>query len=1205
LIPNIDSFFNLIRVRIKEAEYFEFYRSHLRKFAQFCSEFRHIDITSIRKQLEYLDSLEDLDLKIKLKEVCQTLDHKRALQAGNISNYDPTVIYFDGVRANFLVIIQHINNLKWEYCVVFKDYFNDASSSLLKSDKAGEYKGKNLDKLIESSWAKAYAKWKQITVDIESGLMKLVTLDTFTIKYFANDFDKFRDEFIYINTYFKIKSLDYRNKQIILYNKFKMSYSAALEIDRIHKQLSLINKFQELDDLLNIKSESFKQWDLNKMDEKIEKTVTVLDRINDKEKIDCLNAYTESLGLVDWLRQNAPSLSELKFLVDLASMSTSTNTDTSLDKTVFAKTLKEAGTAFAFLIYELKVDVTFYQFMGLCEKVCSHLESDRSIAAKLLAVKDKVELLEEIKKKKGNVELTSIESAQDINQNGVYRIKLQLDGGLSKEDTMTISDLISLEFKTKEKDIVYTHDQLLELQNVLSLIAPRKVKKGEANTVAGDDDMDITDEQSGEHESQTLDYFIALFSSVERLAEIYLKLLHDGCLFFDSFEVVIHSDITKKLFERKQPVLEICFMNNRAVIKDTKGDTLSSISCLCSLMEQAFENWSVYVSNLRDSFNSLNYFTLAQIKYLLVNLNSLVTNSMLESNEFDMVCSILSILNNDLDEKKVLDECKRPIDARILEARKSADDLKFTSDASSQRTDLESEFIQKWMDYLRHQNLVQVEAITLRHLAILLDSLEESNKTFVQIKRTVPGYLVHVGEPNLIVCSQHEQIQTALSIYALSPNQPMPKNDEILICTTQTTTEEVENFLRIVFKSTGNKIYTLMNIHDLAYEATERVEKFLQSSNAVLTKTSKFVLVIMCSQEKHSQSILASLYAKNKIKPVILSSENLENYVNQKFFRKKDRKFLLTNYDPDFSAARVLISRSSGNGKSQYVKELVQRIKSNAKNVFNYQIIRIKSSTLNLDAEIDKFFALKAESGSSHPTLFHIDVAYEVFHNLDHYLFSLFILNYLKHTNGMVWRRNADTDLYIIEITPPLMLHSDKLLAIHSMINYLPKIEFKTPNRHLYDLRNGSTGSGPVPNLFSSLYKSEMYQRSCFYIKLINEFRERRATRDRQVLSDKSNSHHRENRGNNNNNNSNNAQKIVSYEKLDEIDEILNQRFDSATTMSEQECLEVIMKNSGLTEPNWHEIKNYCSFLNSNLELVDKSELIKTVVGKQTISFYF
>jgi hypothetical protein len=237
-------------------------------------------------------------------------------------------------------------------------------------------------------WPMTVEKWeKQLARKSEDGSIKLIELDNLLNAHFDGSYSRMEKELIYVNNYFKINQLEQRNKQIQLYNRFKSCYSSALEIENIRTKLEFSSRFDELSDLLNIESEQYKEWNLNKMDGKLEKTIRILDKMNE-DKLDCLKAFSESLKLINWLKANANSLTELKFLVDLTSSSTST----SMDRSVLAKTLKEAGTAFASLIYELNTEDGFYVFMELCEKCFSHLDSDRFIAAKLRAIKDQVKM---------------------------------------------------------------------------------------------------------------------------------------------------------------------------------------------------------------------------------------------------------------------------------------------------------------------------------------------------------------------------------------------------------------------------------------------------------------------------------------------------------------------------------------------------------------------------------------------------------------------------------------------------------------------------------------------------------------------------------------------------------------------------------------------------------------------------------------------
>jgi hypothetical protein len=379
------------------------------------------------------------------------------------------------------------------------------------------------------------------------------------------------------------------------------------------------------------------------------------------------------------------------------------------------------------------------------------------------------------------------------------------------ESSVKIADLITLNFTTAQnREHTYNYEQLVELQNVLMLIAPRRTKAENVDT----QDLDITDDSDPNEitESHTLEYFIDLFTSITRLAEIYLKLLRDGCLFFDAFAVTVRSNITHRQLSPTEPILELSLLNGTAIVRDKQAtSTLDSIGSLCSLMDHTFANWTSFVASMRDSFDSLNFFTLRQIKFLLVTFNNLLQSqggSTEQTAEFEKVRAILSVINNggddDLTVAKLAAFCAQPVTVNT----NTSVDPKFVYSKTT-TTELENEFIKKWMDYLSYQHAVQPDAMTLKRLAIVLRSVEAAattSSTWHSIKRAVPGYL-HVGEPNLIVCAQREQIQTALSIYAFSPMEPMPKSDEILFCTVHTTAEEVENFLRVVFRYFSLKIF--------------------------------------------------------------------------------------------------------------------------------------------------------------------------------------------------------------------------------------------------------------------------------------------------------------------------------------------------------------------------------------------------------------
>lgn len=169
----------------------------------------------------------------------------------------------------------------------------------------------------------------------------------------------------------------------------------AKNIETIRKKLKLESSFTELIDLLQISNRE--NWDLLNMDEHIKIVVSYLDLFNDPLKLDCLTTFANCLNLVEWLRNNVPSLVQFNELVNL--VSTYNEPLPNIDLKELANTLKKAGTAYAPLIYDLKKGATFFEFMSKCETVFLHLEIDKEIPSKFDLLFKKIDLLAEIKYK--------------------------------------------------------------------------------------------------------------------------------------------------------------------------------------------------------------------------------------------------------------------------------------------------------------------------------------------------------------------------------------------------------------------------------------------------------------------------------------------------------------------------------------------------------------------------------------------------------------------------------------------------------------------------------------------------------------------------------------------------------------------------------------------------------------------------------------
>lgn len=205
----------------------------------------------------------------------------------------------------------------------------------------------------------------------------------------------------------------------------------------------------------------------------------------------------------------------------------------------------------------------------------------------------------------------------------------------------------------------------------------------------------------------------------------------------------------------------------------------------------------------------------------------------------------------------------------------------------------------------------------------------------------------------------------------------MPTNDEVLFCTSKTTGEEVESFLRLVLTTRENEscLYCVANVQELAYEAQTTLEQYLhydERFNKPLQVRGRFALVFVSTTAK--QSLIASVLAKYRVNPVEFDDDMLRVYINDKLQGDNKSAVSVSDLDPDRATVRVLTSKRSGNGKSKYVKHLMAK-----RSEVDKMTVRVKSPVIDVDAEILKFINCQSKCPSRYSArIYHVDIAYEV-----------------------------------------------------------------------------------------------------------------------------------------------------------------------------------------------------------------------------------
>ena len=1227
----------LLQFRYKEVCAFKDYMLSMKAVMQLLAKFKHIQTNAYDKQLRKL-FISDMN-ELLLTDVCACQTLAQILRSGaNLNAFTPHITAFEHIHDKEIKLVNEMISLDRLKCVLFDSYFAESCEQVRVQLSLNCLP---VTVAIENVFLLAKSKWQLIVDSIQSGTIKLVDIDRYLSTCFGNNFDKTIMELSYICKYFKIKNLNERIVQLERYRRFKSISEGAVFIEQIRRSLNMNHEFKELEILLHVKSAAFNEWTILHMDQSVENTIRILEKMNTAEKIRCLKTFVDALEFVKWLRTTTNNVNELKFLVDLASMD-----EKGTNKDLLAKALKEAGTAFAPLIFDLKVTDNFHRFMSLCEIVWLHLDTDKNICDKLLFIKDQIGALENIRLKKGNVELSTINQAKQINKKGVYKVGnlksafISSNGVVNIEGVTNISSLIELEIdldaekKSKKSSSVKSYEDLKELQSILILVAKNSTK---------------TLDDSEESDEEALEYFIEIFNNIVRLAEILLKLLRNGCDFFDDFIVNVYCDITDDRLNAGNASLSIKLDSKysglknslKELVQNSTDSTVRALKNLCIFMETCVELWQSYFFSLRNQYKFINYFTTNQLIFLKANLGKIFFSPNLTPRDLNQIdLRMISFLLGDLVgtdlsietlkttfqltlEKKSTFLHKTPkTELLVYETRvnqfinKTAYENKFRvsvvreavklygcmnidlitdyclvndmleeeeEDESDQQlndddiemTPIEQEELieidfnkridQIWSQFLKHQHGYCEHSLTFEHLAIYLELIRQEKHDY---ERQIPGYLTNKGNPNLIICPASEQISIALSIYAHTPEEPLPSCDEFLYCSGETSSEEVENFLRIAFKSNGSKIYTLLNMQDIKYENAALIEKFLSLSSQ-LEPSGNYNLVCICSQEKQSQSILAALLMRYRVKTIVLPATDLDEYLASKFIIDENRtdRNCPPHYDPQHSCVRALMSKKPGNGKSTFVKVFKQKLN------FNYKIIRIKNNCLNVDNELNKLFEFKKDE-PNRPTIYHIDIAFEVFHNVDLFLFNLLVVGCVKHSNGLIWRRSSK-DLYMIEIMPPYLngpvraghFEKNRGVTFHSMLNYLPRVQFRDPSKYLYDLINMSDNElrRHEDTLFSTFFSNTKFQRTCFYLKLMRE----------------------------------------SPDTLVTFDYAKRESLNFPDRLSQIECLKILLEYTELKLPNWSDLHNFVNFLDEQLDVLEKAKLIQQIPDFKNICAKF
>ncbi|XP_022783821.1 E3 ubiquitin-protein ligase rnf213-alpha-like [Stylophora pistillata] len=1030
-----------------------------------------------------------------------------------------------------------------------------------------------------------------------------------------------------------------RMEKIKQYHKLHTCINAAGIILKFKNALGLEGDFRDVEILHNQMNRNFKERPLKSMDEALEKTGNLLSGITDNHARS-LDVVRKCEVFILWLKETIKGPQELKVLVDLAIIS---DAEKGLETAKITR-LHASCLGFAPLIFDLETSFGFKELMEICKPVWNAVDADPELPDKLLETSLQIEWIKGVRTSHGSVAVSSLMEAETINSQGVYYVGC-LNGDTSTSTTMeqltpegviqlripavdnghsksyTLNDLKDLQSKlmliagkaSKGKDEIDRFSDILQCVQRLAAVYISLCKAGEVSHLNWrrefqcsprlSTNRSLTEDLMGE--SEQMEQCLQDWKH-----ELRVKRLHYGQLnhFTTSQLLFLRHKLAAVKGRGPRAVdgvpLEV-YNLLESVLPGIDPTTLKSalvFSGICSQESGQDIIRSYGVSN--NSHHRNEEMNRPVNERTLLSSNQELFQSLIEklevlgyseevaiaamvsckdASEADLIVwSVKNSSNKDLITAKYSEAMSDPTYVRLIE-RESTTPPENESHSKGELASEEGNSSEPMETTFTFDQTAGGTFLSLDDLGnILLYLVSQASR---RRRRRIPKYLKR-GKPNFVVVPKDDVIGTLLSLYMHDNSQSLPTAEEVLICTSDTTTEEIELLWRRSLADHEGRLFCLVNVELLDYNVSKKAADVLDVllHEPQYGRNEDVSLVVICSSENEDRAHMAAALDQYRLGtiPHCRSSREIRQYLKEQFkprsqqrgqFRGQTMPWIpAASLDKEGLAVRVMSSERAGSGKSLAVCRLSQRLCGLQNNETVMDYLRDMDTDVPLCINVPIYGpnvhqSVVIESLVHHTIapdlpisrIFHFDVHPSVRTGLDTLLFNLVVLGALRSCTGQIWRRRS-SDLYVIEITSGLprgenqtaekrfksaKVVSSKKVTAEPFYRLLPTIHCGTPLQTLFQLRTNPAADKSLDPLFDTAeFKSSYVQRAFQYLKLCE----------------------------------------AGGQTLDTFWFVPGQVMGDHT-----ECIEMLIRNCGIENPSWAEIRHFVNFLDSQLQACEES----------------
>ncbi|MGH0136482.1 UNVERIFIED_CONTAM: hypothetical protein FKN15_010117 [Acipenser sinensis] len=679
------------------------------------------------------------------------------------------------------------------------------------------------DNINKEIFEPCFQRYKNIYKNTKEGSLTLGEVDA-VFETYKNRYEALRQDLVIMS---KLQHSEDRRwigrriQQIQQYHELYLAVESAQVIIEVKQALGLNGDFTILETLLDVTHKDFKEEKLDRIDKDIIQAKANLDGITETRRR-CLVELGQRKNFVNWVKEALEDINELKVFVDLASISAGEN-DLDVDRVAC---FHDAVLGYSSMLYDLKPEADFPAFMESLKKLWKALESDKDLPKKLCDTARHLEWLKTVKESHGSVELSSLSLASAINEKGIYIISSNNLKKLSLDTALELK--IPEEHEGGQEMRSYSLEDLKELQNKLMLMSGK-----------------------GEQGQSEVDHFAEVFSNVHRLAVSFIDLYSAGNMLFRKWEANVYCS------ENNQAGVIMDFHLNKTIEEIiVDGPVVEQLPEICRKMEKCLESWRVFMNEKRSQHYYLNYYTAEQIVFLCNKLSAADVDQ-LEDQQVMMMLSFIKPNCTATDVRKAWHQWnydkleKQPKKKQEVDLQSYINDIRMevdTSEINRQETysihDLpvvlsSAKAADKldlvWNFYMRDMKHFLPHCLDIGTLGELLAILASMSKP---VLRSLPPGLQD-GRPNLIACPHSQVLTSSICVFMSSKEEQLPTYDEVLLCTAETTYEQVQKGLsEFLFKLLV--LHYLMDAEGKMWKCSNRhlyVIEILETSGEVKKQT--------------------------------------------------------------------------------------------------------------------------------------------------------------------------------------------------------------------------------------------------------------------------------------------------------------------------------------------------------------------------------